>query len=84
MKKHISIALVIFCPSLLLSCKKDGAKDYTASVAEKTWWGVFTYIGKDAEYYSVHFNADKTLSWSQFSGDYTGRWAVNGKELTMS
>ena len=45
---------------------------------------MFTYTGKDAEYYSIQFNADNTLVWSQFSGDYTGKWVVNGKELTMT
>jgi hypothetical protein len=85
MKKYLRIILVIiFYTALVISCKKDSAKNYTAAVAEKTWWGVFTYTGKDAEYYSVHFNANNTLVWSQFSGDNTGKWVVNGNELTMT
>ena len=85
MKKYVNTILaILFYAPLLLSCKKDSTKDYTASIAGKTWWGVFTYTGKDAEYYSIHFNADNTLLWSQFSGDYTGRWVVNGAALTMS
>ena len=85
MKKYLSIMLVIVLyTSLSLSCKKSNAKDYTASIRDKTWWGVFTYTGKDPEYYSVRFNADNTFLWSQFSGDYSGQWVVNGKDLTMT
>lgn len=73
---------------ILFSCKKSSdttplPKDYTASIKNKTWWGVFTYTGKTAEYYSVHFNADNTLLWSQLSGDYAGTWVINNKSVTL-
>jgi len=57
--------------------------DYSLSVKDKTWWGVFTYTDKDAEFYSVHFNTDNTFIWSQFSGDYKGQWTISGKDLSM-
>jgi hypothetical protein len=88
MKKYLSITLfTILLVSFVTGCKKTNSatpKDYTPSIKDKTWWGMFTYTGKDAEYYSVHFNADNTLLWSQFSGDFTGQWAINGQELTMT
>jgi hypothetical protein len=78
--------LAILILAGLLGCKKNNnpaPKDYTASVKDKTWWGVFTYTGQTAEYYSVHFNADNTLLWSQLSGDYVGTWSINNKSLTL-
>jgi hypothetical protein len=88
MKKYLSIILVtILLVSFVTGCKKSNSaapKDYTPSIKDKTWWGMFTYTGKDAEYYSVHFNADNSLLWSEFSGDFTGQWVINGKELTMT
>ena len=88
MKKYISIILItVILMSFMTGCKKSNSvapKDYTPSIKDKTWWGMFTYTGKDAEYYSVHFNADNTLLWSQFSGDFTGQWTINGKALTMT
>jgi hypothetical protein len=86
MKKYLKIILVvIFYTSLLFSCKKDSApKDYTASIKDKTWWGELAYTGKTIEYYSVHFNADNSLIWSQLSGDYSGHWALEGKAVTIT
>jgi hypothetical protein len=86
MKKYLRVILaVIFYTSLLLSCKKDSTpKDYTASVKDKTWWGMLTYTGQTAEYYSVHFNADNTLVWSELSGDFTGHWAITNKQITIT
>lgn len=87
MKKYTNIILVtVFLMDFISACKKNNIAspgDNNSSVKEKTWWGVFTSTGKDAEYYSVHFNADNTLLWSQFSGDYTGQWAISGKGLIM-
>jgi hypothetical protein len=92
MKKHLNITTVIlFSISILFSCKKSSTsapppavKDYAASVKDKTWLGKFAYTGKAAEYYSVHFNTDNTLTWSQSLGDYTGHWVINGKTLTIT
>ena len=87
MKKHLKIFLAtVIVTGIIAGCKKDkiaAVKDYVSSVKDKTWWGEFTYTGKPVEYYCVHFNNDNTLLWSQFSGDYTGKWVINGKELTM-
>jgi hypothetical protein len=88
MKKRVNIFLLLLLPTgILISCKKDNTakpKDYSASVKDKTWWGQMTYSGKTAEYYSVHFKADGTLLWSQFSGEYEGRWVVKDKQLVMN
>lgn len=88
MKKYLSIMLVTLLLTVILcSCKKSispSPKDYAASIKDKTWSGAFTYTGEKTEYYSVHFNADNTLLWSQLSGDYAGKWAVNDKALTMT
>lgn len=89
MKKYFKISLVtILLTSILSNCKKEStavpAKDYTASIKDKTWWGQLTYTAKTQEYYSVHFNADNTLLWSQLSGDYAGKWVVKDNILTMT
>jgi hypothetical protein len=88
MKKYLAITLVtLMLTGILFSCKKSNTstpKDYTASIKDKTWWGQLTYTGQTAEYYSVHFNADGSLQWSQLSGDYTGHWVVNDKQLIMT
>jgi hypothetical protein len=77
--------LVLMVTAILFSCKKDGNhKNYKASVKDKTWSGEITYTNKTTEYYSVHFNADNTLEWVQLSGDYTGHWSINDRELTLS
>ena len=83
----IKILAFLFSAGILVGCKKENgpaAKDYAASIKEKTWWGVVTYTGKEAEYYSVHFNSDNTLMWSQFAGDYSGHWATSGNALTIT
>ncbi|GAC1448488.1 MAG: hypothetical protein NVSMB7_09970 [Chitinophagaceae bacterium] len=64
--------------------KSSTPKDYTASIKEKTWSGMLTYTSQTTEYYSVHFNTDNSLIWSQLSGDYIGHWAINGKQLTLT
>jgi hypothetical protein len=86
MKKYLSIFLLLLLSAgALISCKKDNKpKDLRASFADKTWSGSMTYTGLDAEYYSVRFNNDNTLSWSQFSGDYSGTWQLTDHLLTMS
>ena len=88
MKKYFNIIVVI----LLLAattpgCKKSDSaqpKNFALSIKDKTWWGELAYTGKTPEYYSVHFNADNTLTWSQFQGDYTGHWALNNKQVTIT
>jgi hypothetical protein len=92
MKKYLSIIpATLLLTAILFSCKKSSSsapppasKDYAESIKNKTWSGALTYTGQTTEYYSVHFNADKTLLWSQMSGDYAGHWAVNDKTLTMT
>ena len=89
MKKYTSIGwVVVLMVGAMTSCKKSDAppvnKDYTASIEDKTWWGIFIRAGKNEEYYGVHFNSDHTFLWSQFSDNYTGAWAVDGHELTMT
>jgi hypothetical protein len=86
MKKHLEIiTALLFFAGILFSCKKvNTPKDYTASIKDKTWWGVMTYTSQVFQYYSVHFNADNTLKWSQLSGDYDGQWIINGKQLTIT
>jgi hypothetical protein len=90
MKRNTSsscILLMVFFSGIVLpACKKSdpSLKDSTSSVKGKTWWGAITFTGKELEYYSVHFNADNTLLWSQASGDFSGQWIINGKELSMT
>ncbi|MEO5564187.1 MAG: hypothetical protein ABIR18_12150 [Chitinophagaceae bacterium] len=88
MKKYISITLVaLMITGIMVSCIKDPNPDridYTASIKDKTWWGMVTYTGKTPEYYSVHFNADNSLLWSQLSGDYPGQWIINDKQIIMN
>lgn len=68
------------------SCKKEAAapKDYSLSIKDKTWWGMLTNAGETAQAYSVRFNAENTLVWSQLSGDYPGRWSVEKNKLTLT
>ena len=86
MKKYISIILLTFMVmSITFGCKKDNEpKDYGASIKDKKWWGTFSNAGENIQYYSVHFNADNSLVWSQLSGDYAGQWAVDGNKLTLN
>ena len=73
--------------AIISGCKKSNdvvPKDYSTSIKDKTWWGELAYTGKTPEYYSVHFNADNTLTWSQFAGDYTGHWVLDKKQLTIT
>jgi hypothetical protein len=78
-------ALLLVLTIVLSGCNKNSTpKDYAASIKDKTWWGTLTNTGQPKEYYSVHFNADSTLEWSQLAGDYPGKWSVNGKQLTMT
>jgi hypothetical protein len=88
MKKYLKQTLAAaLLTGILFSCKKESTavtKDYSASVKDKTWWGQLTYTAKTQEYYSVHFNADNTLLWSQLSGDYAGKWVVKDNILTMT
>lgn len=91
MKKNIELFIVLIAVALpFCSCKKETAaapvqqKNYTAVISDKTWWGTLTNAGETAQYFSVHFNADNTLSWSQLSDDYAGRWTVDNKKLTLT
>lgn len=85
MKKYFrGILIILFSTLVMLSCNEDDAsKGYAASIKDKTWWGTLTYTGEAAQYYSVHFNGDNTLVWSQLSGDYPGEWNLKGKSLTL-
>jgi hypothetical protein len=85
MKKYLSIILVaLLVTGLLFSCKKrSDSKDFTAVIKNKTWWGQLTTSGETAQYYSVYFNGDGSLLWSQRAGGYTGKWTINDNQLTM-
>lgn len=90
MKKYSgTIAIILFSVGSMISCKKSSdstppVKDYAASINDKTWWGTFTINGQTAQYYSVHFNGDNSLVWSQLSGDYPGKWTLDGKKLAIN
>jgi len=86
MKKYSKVILfTLLSTTVLFSCKKsDSSKDYVASIKDKTWVGEITYTGDSTQFYSVQFNADFTLLWSQFSGDYPGNWGIDGKQITMT
>ncbi len=87
MKRYgCTISMMILFMSIIPGCKKESGpppKDYSLSINGKSWWGMLTYTGNSPEYYSVHFKSDKTLLWSQLSGDYPGQWVVNDNKLTM-
>jgi hypothetical protein len=86
--KPISSLLTLMLVLVFASCKKEKEPDAslgnTANISGKTFWGTFTNAGETSQYYSVHFNEDKTLLWNQFSGDYPGTWAVSNNKLTMT
>ncbi len=87
MKKHIGIILItLLFAGVFVSCNDDDvSKDYAASVRDKTWWGTLTNAGEGGpQYYSVHFNADNTLQWSQLAGDYDGQWILEKNNLTLT
>jgi hypothetical protein len=89
MKNYLKIILVaLLLTEILFSCKKSSdptplAKDYGASIRGKTWWGTFKIPGQTAQYFAVHFKADSSLAWSQWSGEYTGKWTLHGNKLTI-
>jgi hypothetical protein len=86
MKKYL-VTLIVFTAGIsFIGCKKDAAasKNYTTSIADKTWWGTLTNAGEMAQPYSVHFNADKTLKWSQYSGNYDGTWSIDNNRITLN
>jgi len=88
MKTYVrTFSIILLVMATVTSCKKSNTpdrKDYTASIKDKTWWGMLANTGKTPEYYSVHFNTDNSLTWSQLSGDNTGHWLLDGKDLTIT
>ena len=88
MKKYV--IMILIASAILISCKKDKAaaevagKDYSISIKDKTWWGELTNAGETVQYYSVHFNADNTILWSQLSDDYKGTWSLDKNKLTLN
>jgi hypothetical protein len=88
MKKYLRILLITLLSTVILfSCKKTNTpapNDYTAAIKDKTWWGIFAYTGKTPEYYSLQFNADNTLMWSESVGDYPGKWVLKDRTLTIT
>jgi hypothetical protein len=85
MKQYIIRSmLVLMMTVIIFSCKKENAKDFTLSIAGKTWWGKFAYTGKVSQYYSIQFDANGSYIWSELSGDYTGKWVVDGKHLKFT
>jgi hypothetical protein len=86
MKKYFRIAMIILGVVLFLTgCKKDNnsSNNSAASINDKNWWGMFTYAGDSSEYYSAHFNTDKSITWNQSLGEYKGTWSLSGNHLTM-
>ena len=87
MKKYFNIIVVtLLLAATACGCKKSDSaqpKNYAVSIKDKTWSGIFTYTGKTSEYYSIHFNADNSFIWTELSGDYSGQWVVNGKQLVL-
>lgn len=92
MNKRLSVLLVTtLLIAIFIACTKDDntsknlpIKDYTAFIKNKTWWGTVTNDGETAQYYTVYFNPDGSLVWSQLSGDYAGKWAVDKNKLTIN
>jgi hypothetical protein len=87
MKKHIGIILItLLSTGIFVSCNEDDvSKDYAASIKDKTWWGELTNAGEGgSQYYSVYFNANNTLVWSQLAGDYGGQWLLDKNKLTLT
>jgi hypothetical protein len=99
MKKTLcNIALGINFLLLLYGCSKTNdispapapspaapvVTDYNPFISEKTWWGNLTNPGEQLQLYSVHFNADLSLVWSQASGDYFGNWKLDGNHLVLN
>ncbi len=87
MKKYLIVILFLIASIAFLSCKKESTtapKDYSSSISNKNWWGTFNNAGESTQYYSVHFNEDNSLLWSQTSGDYAGTWSLNGNKLTVN
>ncbi len=41
-------------------------------------------LADSTQYYTVHFNADNSLLWTQLSGDYPGNWGLIEKQLTIT
>jgi hypothetical protein len=87
MANNKTIILVSLLSSIIIvSCKKDKdnpPKDFAAVIKNKTWCGQLTNPGQAAQYYSVFFNADGTLLWTQQAGNYTGTWVLDSTHLTM-
>ncbi len=70
---------------LLTGCKKDNtSNDRMVAIKDKVWSGQFFYTGKPVEYYAIHFNANGSFTWSEFTGEYQGKWVMDGSQLTMS
>jgi hypothetical protein len=87
MKKYLIIILsIVMLLAIVTGCKKSNTpkKDYTTSIKDKTWSGMITYTGETGEYFSIYFNADNSLIWSQLSGNLLGQWTIDGNHLSMS
>jgi len=92
MKRQYGIVVTIILLIILTGgCKKSSTpennttpKDYSALVINKTWWGAFAYRDQTEEYYSMHFNQDKTLDWDQLLGPFKGFWTLDGNRLTLT
>ena len=86
MRNNIRVILFTIVSTIMLfGCNEDDpTKDYAASIRNKTWWGTLTNTGEAAQYYSVHFDTDGGLVWSQLSGDYGGKWVVEKNKVTLT
>jgi hypothetical protein len=84
MKKYSGIILtVLLSMTIIVGCEKNGTKDYTALIKNRTWWGQLTNPGETIQYYCVYFKSDGNLIWSQREADYAGKWVVDKNQVTM-
>jgi len=83
-KNKVTFCVMILLAAMVAGCAKSSSNPYDGSIKDKTWWGKIAYTGKIAENYSVHFNADNSLLWTQLSNNYEGHWTLDGKHLTIS
>jgi hypothetical protein len=85
MKNSIIIFFFLAFIAMPVACKKGSdSKDYSQSIKGRAWWGTLTYSGKNPEYYTIHFNTDNSFLWSQMTDYYTGKYVLNGRQLTLT
>jgi len=97
MKKNRFFLLMIILVTACTfgGCKKESTEtpppstpqvetDYTPLFKNTIWSGEFNYSGKGQEPMSIEFADDGYLVWRELSGNYTGTWQVNKKQLYIN